>query len=474
MVSLTGAGVTPLTISPATIPYAFAGESYFENFTATGGSGTGYTWSVTSGTALSAVGLSLTQAGVISGSPNATETAAPFTVKVVDSQGNFGTQNYTLTVYPDISATPTTLPAGTMGTPYSQTLTASGGAGGPFSFSVASGTALSAVALTLSPGGLISGTPSAAETAAPLTIQVADSLGNFTQLKYTLTITAPSPIAGLSPASLTFAAQPSGTVSAAQTVTLSNTGNAALSITGTGISISGANATDFAQTNACGASVAAGSNCVISVTFTPSLSAGLEAATLNVADNASGTPQQAQLSGIALPPPSVSCTIPTINFSGDSGTAQFTCTATDFTGTIALVCNLPAAFSNYTCGFSPNSLDFTSSTVPPYTASTTLTIQPANGASLQRRPRPWAVSTEGVAFGAMLWLPACIFALRRKKGKSKRGMLWMLIVLCGLPMISSCGGKGGPATPPAGSYQASMVLTGPGLNQTITFTIKVQ
>jgi hypothetical protein len=79
-----------------------------------------------------------------------------------------------------------------------------------------------------------------------------------------------------------------------------------------------------------------------------------------------------------------------------------------------------------------------------------------------------------VAFGAMLWLPACIFALRRKKGKSKRGMLWMLIVLCGLPMISSCGGKGGPATPPAGSYQASMVLTGPGLNQTITFTIKVQ
>ena len=53
----------PIEISPATLTYGFAGESYFENFTATGGSGTGYTWSVTSGTALSAVGLSLTSAG---------------------------------------------------------------------------------------------------------------------------------------------------------------------------------------------------------------------------------------------------------------------------------------------------------------------------------------------------------------------------------------------------------------------------
>jgi hypothetical protein len=397
-------------------------------------------------------------------------------VKVVDSQGNFGTQNYTLTVYPSITATPTTLPAGAMGTPYSQMLTPSGGAGGPYLFSVASGTALSAVGLTLSPAGLISGTPNATEAAAPLTIQVADSLGNFTHLNYTLTITAPAPIASLSSATLTFAAQPSGTASAVQTVTLSNTGNAALSITGTGISIAGANAPDFSQTNACGTSVTAGSNCLISVTFTPSLSAGSETATLNVADNASGTPQQVQLSGIALPPPSVSCTNPAINFSGDSATATFTCTGTGLTQTldIALVCNLPSAFSNYTCSFNPNSLDFMSTTTPPYTASTTLTIQPANGASLERRPHPWAVSTGGVALGTVLWLPACMFAMRRKKGKSKQGMLWLLILVCGLPMISSCGGKSGPATPPAGTYQGSMVLTGPGLNETITFTIQVK
>jgi hypothetical protein len=180
----------PIQISPTTFPYGFAGESYFENLSATGGSGTRYTWSVTSGTALSAVGLGLTSAGVISGSPNAAETAAPITVKVVDSQGNSATQNYTLTIYPGFSITPTTLPSGTVGTPYSQTLTASGGAGAPFSFSVISGTALSAVGLSLSSTGTISGTPSTTETAAAFTVQVADSLGDITQQNYTLTVNA--------------------------------------------------------------------------------------------------------------------------------------------------------------------------------------------------------------------------------------------------------------------------------------------
>jgi hypothetical protein len=48
-----------------------------------------------------------------------------------------------------------------------------------------------------------------------------------------------------------------------------------------------------------------------------------------------------------------------------------------------------------------------------------------------------------------------------------------MILLCGLPVITSCGGKSkGPATPPSGTYQASVALIGPGLNETITFTIQ--
>jgi N-acetylneuraminic acid mutarotase len=181
-----------IQISPATLLADFVGGSYFQNFTATGGCGAGYVWSITSGgTALTNVGLTFSSGGDLSGSATAPG-SFPFTVQVTDPRGNSATQNYTLTIYPDITVLPASLPAGTVGTPYSQQLTGGGGAGGPYSFSVASGTALSAVSLTLSPGGLIAGTPSATETAAPLKVQVADSLGDFTQLNYTLTINSAS------------------------------------------------------------------------------------------------------------------------------------------------------------------------------------------------------------------------------------------------------------------------------------------
>jgi len=70
--------------------------------------------------------------------------------------------------------------------------------------------------------------------------------------------------ASLSPTSLTFASQPIGTTSAAQNITLTNTGTAALTINN--VLATG----DYGQTNTCGSSVAAGKTCNISVTFTPS------------------------------------------------------------------------------------------------------------------------------------------------------------------------------------------------------------
>ena len=245
------------------------------------------------------------------------------------------------------------------------------------------------------------------------------------------------------------------------------TGNAPLSITGTGISISGTYAADFLQTNACGMSVAMSGNCTISVTFTPSLSTGAKTATLNVMDNASGSPQQVQLLGNALPTPSVSCTIPTVNVSGGTATAQISCTATNYTGMIALTCNLSSQFTAYTCSFSPSSLNFTPSVTQ---ASTTLTIQYEN-ASLEQKSQPGRVSPSLVAFGAVFWLPAWVFVLRRKKGKSTPVVLLLLIAICGLLMTTSCGGKS--SGPPPGTYQGSVTLTGPGLNETISFTIQV-
>jgi hypothetical protein len=178
----------PIQISPTALYAGFPNESYFQNFTASGGSGTGYVWSITfGGTALTNLGLSFSSGGDLSGYPNASGSYS-FTVQVTDSLGNTASENLTLTIYADFTVLPSSLPAGTVGTPYSQMFTATGGAGGPFSFSVISGTALTAVNLSLSSAGLISGTPNATETAAPLTIQVVDSLGDNTELNYTLTI----------------------------------------------------------------------------------------------------------------------------------------------------------------------------------------------------------------------------------------------------------------------------------------------
>jgi len=103
-----------------------------------------------------------------------------------------------------------------------------------------------------------------------------------------------SAAASLSPTSVTFASQAVGATSAAQTITLTNSGNAALGVTS--IVVSGANASDFAETNNCESSVAAGANCTISVTFKP-VAAGTLTAAVSLADTATGSPQSVSLSG---------------------------------------------------------------------------------------------------------------------------------------------------------------------------------
>ena len=75
----------------------------------------------------------------------------------------------------------------------------------------------------------------------------------------------------------------------AQSVTLTNSGNAALTING--ISVTGTNSADFGQTNTCPtgpSTLAAGSSCSISVTFTPG-AAGSRSASLSISDNATGS-----------------------------------------------------------------------------------------------------------------------------------------------------------------------------------------
>jgi hypothetical protein len=114
-----------------------------------------------------------------------------------------------------------------------------------------------------------------------------------------MTGTGTNPGATLSPTALTYPNQIVKTPSAAQVVTLTNSGLAPLTITS--IAITGTNSADFSQTTTCGTTLASNASCAISVTFTP-LARGARTATLVVTDNAPTPTQTATLSGTGIAP----------------------------------------------------------------------------------------------------------------------------------------------------------------------------
>jgi hypothetical protein len=129
-----------------------------------------------------------------------------------------------------------------------------------------------------------------------------------------------APAIQISPASLAFAPQSVGIPSAPQTLTLLNNSGASLSING--ISVAGANAADFTQTNNCPPSLRASSNCTVNVVFSPAeRTSANRAADIAIADNAAGSPQTVSLTGTATGP-AISISPARINFGGQlAGTA---------------------------------------------------------------------------------------------------------------------------------------------------------
>jgi hypothetical protein len=129
------------------------------------------------------------------------------------------------------------------------------------------------------------------------------------------TVTA-APAAAVNPASLSFAATTIGQSASPLATTLSNTGNAALTV-GT-LTLSGAAAGDYAisgGTCANGASLAAGASCTVQVAFKPS-AAGARSASLVIAHNATGGSSTVALSGTgnAVAQPTVALSANAIDF----------------------------------------------------------------------------------------------------------------------------------------------------------------
>jgi hypothetical protein len=139
---------------------------------------------------------------------------------------------------------------------------------------------------------------------------LADSVAAAFQVIADLTGSGSAPGVVLSPTGLTFPNQAVGTTSAPETLTLTNTGNATLTITS--IQVTGTNSGDFAETNTCGTTVPAGGNCTINVTFTP-MATGTRTAAVSITDNAVGSPQSAGLTGVGTGPV-VSLSPSSVNF----------------------------------------------------------------------------------------------------------------------------------------------------------------
>jgi HYDIN/CFA65/VesB family protein/ASPM-SPD-2-Hydin domain-containing protein len=101
----------------------------------------------------------------------------------------------------------------------------------------------------------------------------------------------------LNPGQLNFGNVTVGTQSAGRSVTLTNKGPNSLNIGG--ITLTGTNAGDFAQTNTCGSSIAAGGKCTITVTFSPTAK-GPRTAAVSISDDGGGSPQKISLTGTGV------------------------------------------------------------------------------------------------------------------------------------------------------------------------------
>ncbi|MFO0822011.1 MAG: putative Ig domain-containing protein [Gemmataceae bacterium] len=84
----------PVTLTPASLASFQVGVPYSQTFTATGGSGSGYTFAVTSGVLPDGLTLNGTT-GELSGTPTAA-TATTFTITATDDAGATGSRDYTL------------------------------------------------------------------------------------------------------------------------------------------------------------------------------------------------------------------------------------------------------------------------------------------------------------------------------------------------------------------------------------------
>jgi hypothetical protein len=254
------------------------------------------------------------------------------------------------------------------------------------------------------------------------------------------------PVATISPGSLTFGPQVVGTQSAAQKISVTNTGRATLSFYSIGYN--SARLDDFKFTTTCSISLAPSASCEIDMAFTPTTT-GAATATISLFDSAgnqsvdvTANAPTTPLSVGTQPGGSMSATVT----AGQTATYALTLAAAGgySGGTATLSCSgLPA---HAACSFNPTSIALSSGSSGNFTLSVSTGSTGAAAASY------------GLVFG--LPLLAGVFARRRKKAWIAMAALLVIAGAC----VTACGGGGGGSS--GGGGQANTVAPG-------TYTLQV-
>src|SRR6266550_3682886 len=301
---------------------------------------------------------------------------------------------------------------------------------------------------------------------------------------------APSPTVGFSPASLTFSTTYVGVAATAQTVTLTNSGAGALSVSS--IAVTGTNSSEFAQSNTCGTSVAAGASCTINVTFTPG-AAGSRTAAITITDNATGSPQIVTLSGagISASLSMASNSSATTVKAGQTATYSLQLTATGGASTdqvsATISCSGAPALSS--CSSSPSTVTATPATPGTFTVKVTTTGSGMLVPSAPTMPKtlpPAVLRTLPLTLLALLLSITAMLAWAQSPAARQRTVRVALsaclvllpvssaMLLMGCASGSSSPGSSTTSSTPTGTYTITVTATVSGQTQTTTLTLVVQ
>jgi ASPM-SPD-2-Hydin domain-containing protein/beta-propeller repeat-containing protein len=248
-----------------------------------------------------------------------------------------------------------------------------------------------------------------------------------------------------------------GVSSAAQSLTLTNSGSAPLNIR------SITTTRDFTVTNTCAASVAPNASCTVLIAFKPT-AAGARTGLLTIVDDAISGEAVIALSGTATTPtltiaPASGATNTATVTAGQTATYNLSIAATPgAAGTVMLACN--GVPTNATCSISPSSLNLSSGANATFTV--TVNTQVVRTASLTSD----GVKLASIGF-AFLAPVALLFTTRRRVSYRVRACVLLFTCLPAIALIG-CGG-GGASTPPPSAPQA--FTTPPGTyNLTVSAT----